>query len=139
MLKFISLGCKVNSYETNALKELFLKNGIKENDKQDIVVINTCSVTSVADQKSRQHIRKFQKLYPNAIIFVMGCYAQGIVEYIEKEIQPTIIVGTSNRNEIISLIKEYTKNNKPITKHHTIMKKVLLLELPHLVKVLFKE
>ena len=64
MLKFISLGCKVNSYESNTLKEQFLLNGFKEDSKPDVVVINTCSVTAVADQKSRQIIRREKRSSP---------------------------------------------------------------------------
>ena len=85
MLKFISLGCKVNSYESSALKELFLKNGFKENEGPDIIVINTCSVTAIADQKSRQIIRREKRNNPNAIVCVMGCYSQKNAEYVKKE------------------------------------------------------
>lgn len=114
MLKFISLGCKVNSYENNALKELFLVNGFKENDKNDIIVINTCSVTSVADQKSRQIIRRERRNNPNAIICVMGCYSQKNADYIKNECGADIIVGTSNRNKIVDFVKEFIKDKKQI-------------------------
>ena len=114
MLKFISLGCKVNSYESSALKELFLNNGIKEDDKQDIIVINTCSVTAVADQKSRQIIRRERRNNPNAIICVMGCYSQKNAEYIKNECGGNIIVGTSNRRKLVVLLKEFIKDKKPI-------------------------
>ena len=114
MLKFISLGCKVNSYESSALKELFLNNGIKEDDKQDIIVINTCSVTAVADQKSRQIIRRERRNNPNAIICVMGCYSQKNAEYIKNECGGDIIVGTSNRRKLVVLLKEFIYDKKPI-------------------------
>lgn len=114
MLKFISLGCKVNSYESSALKELFLNNGIKEDDKQDIIVINTCSVTAVADQKSRQIIRRERRNNPNAIICVMGCYSQKNAEYIKNECGGDIIVGTSNRRKLVVLLKEFIFDKKPI-------------------------
>mgnify|MGYP003318216418 CR=1 FL=1 len=93
MLKFISLGCKVNSYESNALKELFFKNGFNDNCKPDIIVINTCSVTAVADQKSRQIIRREKRNNKDAIVVVMGCYSQKNSEYISKECGADIIVG----------------------------------------------
>lgn len=116
--KIISLGCKVNSYECSAIQAAFLRRGYKEakDDNVDIVVINTCSVTATADQKSRQHIRKMMKLYPSAICVVMGCYSQGNVEYIQEEIKPQIVIGTSHRNEVISLIEEYMKNRTPIVR-----------------------
>ena len=114
--KVFSLGCKVNSYECSAIASSLKQAGYKEdNANPEVVVINTCSVTATADQKSRQHIRKFQKLYPNAIIVVMGCYSQGNYEFIEKEIQPTILLGTSNRNKIVDLIEQYKQTHQRIT------------------------
>lgn len=114
MLKFISLGCKVNSYESNALKELFFKNGFSEETKPDIVVINTCSVTAVADQKSRQIIRREKRNNPDAIICVMGCYSQKNAGYIEKECGADIIVGTSNRHKIVDFVKQFIIDKKQI-------------------------
>ena len=109
---YISLGCKVNSYESNALGDLLKREGyIYDNKNPDVAFINTCSVTATADQKSRQHIRKLISNYPNAIVVVMGCYSQGQHKFIKEEIKPAIIVGTSNRDKIISLIKEYEKNH----------------------------
>lgn len=114
MLKFISLGCKVNSYESNALKELFLKNGFDENCKPDIIVINTCSVTAVADQKSRQIIRREKRNNKDAIVVVMGCYSQKNSEYVAKECGADIIVGTSNRNRLVEFVSLFFKEKKPI-------------------------
>ena len=102
-----NLGCKVNAYELSAISSLLIKEGFKEDNKNpDVVIINTCSVTATADQKSRQHIRKMQKLYPNAVIAVMGCYAQGNHKFIKDEIKPTILLGTSHRKDVIELIKK---------------------------------
>ena len=102
-----NLGCKVNAYELSALSSLLIKEGFKEdNQNPDVVLINTCSVTATADQKSRQHIRKMPKLLPNADIAVMGCYAQGNHKFIEEEIKPTILLGTSHRRDVIELIKK---------------------------------
>ena len=116
--KIISLGCKVNSYECSALASLFQREGYEEakGNNADVVVINTCSVTSTADQKSRQHIRKMMKEYPNAICVVMGCYSQGNANYVANEIKPQIVIGTSHRHEIVDLIKEYQTNGKQIVK-----------------------
>ena len=114
MLKFISLGCKVNSYESNALKELFLLNGFEENGKYDIVVINTCSVTAVADQKSRQIIRRERRNNPNAILCVMGCYSQKNAEYVKNECGADIVVGTSNRDKIVEFVKQFIRDKKQI-------------------------
>ena len=114
MLKFISLGCKVNSYESNALRELFLLNGFNDYSKPDIIVINTCSVTAVADQKSRQIIRREKRNNKDAVIAVMGCYSQKNAEYIKKECDADIVVGTSNRNKLIDYVKQFLINHQKI-------------------------
>ena len=102
-----NLGCKVNAYELSAISSLLIKEGFREDEKNpDVVIINTCSVTATADQKSRQHIRKMQKIFPHAVIAVMGCYAQGNHQFIKDEIKPTILLGTSHRREMVSLIKK---------------------------------
>ena len=112
MLKFISLGCKVNSYESNALKELFLKNGFT--DKDNIVVINTCTVTAIADKKSRQIIRRERRNNPDAILAVMGCYSQKNAKYVVNECHADIVVGTSNRVKLVEFVKQFQKDKKPI-------------------------
>ena len=102
-----NLGCKVNAYELSAISSLLIKEGFKEdNEHPNVVIINTCSVTATADQKSRQHIRKMQKLFPHAVIVVMGCYAQGNHKFIKDEIKPTILLGTSHRKDVVELIKK---------------------------------
>lgn len=111
----ISLGCKVNAYEISALTTRLIELGyVEDKNNPDIAIINTCSVTSTADQKSRQHIRKLINNYPNATVVVMGCYSQGQHEFIAKEIKPAIITGTSNRDKIIDLIKEYELNHQQV-------------------------
>ena len=102
-----NIGCKVNAYELSAISSLLLAKGFEEDaNNPDVVIINTCSVTATADQKSRQHIRKMQKLFPNAIIAVMGCYSQGNYEFIKDEIKPTILLGTSHRKDVVELIEK---------------------------------
>ena len=102
-----NLGCKVNAYELSAISSLLIKEGFKEDSNNpDVVIINTCSVTATADQKSRQHIRKMQKLFPHAIVAVMGCYSQGNYKTIKDEIKPTILLGTSHRKDVVALIKK---------------------------------
>ena len=102
-----NLGCKVNAYELSAISSLLINEDfIEDNSNPDVVIINTCSVTATADQKSRQHIRKMQKLFPRAVIAVMGCYSQGNHKFIKEEIKPTILLGTSHRKEVVKLIKK---------------------------------
>ena len=102
-----NLGCKVNAYELSAISSLLIEKGfVEDSNNPDVVIINTCSVTATADQKSRQHIRKMQKMFPHAVIAVMGCYAQGNYEFIKDEIKPTILLGTSHRRDVVDLIEK---------------------------------
>lgn len=111
----ISLGCKVNAYEISALTSRLQELGYQvDNVNPDVAIINTCSVTATADQKSRQHIRKLINNYPRAVIVVMGCYSQGQHNFIKNEIKADIITGTSNRDKIVELIVSYKKGNPQI-------------------------
>lgn len=106
----ISLGCKVNSYEISALTMRLQELGyVEDKNNPTVAIINTCSVTATADQKSRQHIRKLLNNYPNAIVVVMGCYSQGHHDFIKNEIKPHIITGTSNRDKLVEFIENYSK------------------------------
>ena len=108
-----NLGCKVNAYELSAISSLLINKGFEENNEHpDVVIINTCSVTATADQKSRQHIRKMQKMFPDAIIAVMGCYSQGNYQFIKDEIKPTILLGTSHRRDVVDLIEKALKEKE---------------------------
>lgn len=115
----LTLGCKVNSYESSAMKEILLTNGYvesKENEVSDICIINTCSVTHVSDAKSRQMIRKMIKLNPNCIIAVVGCYSQMFSDVVKDIEGVNIVIGTKYRNQIYDLIEEYKKTKKQIIK-----------------------
>lgn len=105
-----TLGCKVNQYETEMLKERLQKNGheiVQENDFADVYIINTCTVTSLADRKSRQYIRKMKKLNPNSVIAVTGCYAQISPEEVAAIEAVDIVVGTNKKGELPALIEEF--------------------------------
>jgi len=116
---FYTLGCKVNSYETEVLINNFKKRNyeiVPFEEQADIYIINTCSVTNTSDQKSRKIIREASRRNPNSIIGVMGCYSQLNSEEI-KELEPNIdiILGTSNKNKMIDYIEDYIDNkNKHI-------------------------
>lgn len=105
---FHTLGCKVNQYETHAMMELF-KNAEYEivSDKEfaDVYVINTCTVTNVGDRKSRQFIRKMKTLNPDAVVAVVGCYAQVAPEEVESLDGVDIVIGTHGRKEIVRLVE----------------------------------
>ena len=115
----LTLGCKVNAYESSAMKEILIENGYveaKENEISDICIINTCSVTHVSDAKSRQMIRKMIKLNPNCIIAVVGCYSQMFSDVVKDIEGVNIVIGTKYRNQIHNLIEEYKKTKKQIVK-----------------------
>lgn len=117
-MKFYSLnlGCKVNAYESRVISYLLTKEGYTLGDKNhfDIVIINTCTVTHVASQKSKQQVRKYKKINPHAIVAVMGCYANHHAQELVNECDADIVVGVSNRKLIPELIKKYLNNKKKI-------------------------
>lgn len=114
---FYTLGCKVNQYETEALVELFEKEGyevVNFSNKAGIYIINTCTVTNLGDRKSRQMIRRAKKMNEDSIVVVTGCYAQTAHEEISKIEGVNIILGTNDRIRILELIKNLDEKNKQI-------------------------
>ena len=106
---FHTLGCKVNQYETEAMEELFEKDGysiIESDNLADIYVINTCTVTNLSDRKSRQFIRKAKRLNKNSIIAVVGCYSQISPSEVANIEGVDVIIGTSERNKIVELCEQ---------------------------------
>lgn len=104
-----TLGCKVNTYETNAIMELFLKKGYEITDFDsiaDIYLINTCSVTNMSDVKSRKQIRKANKKNPQAKIIVMGCYSQKNPQKVKDIKGVFLVAGTKNRQQVVDLIEK---------------------------------
>ena len=109
----ITLGCKVNQYESEAIEEIFKERGFERKDKEvDIYVINTCTVTNMSDRKSRQMISRARKDNPNAIIAVMGCYSQVKPEDIAKIEGVDIILGSRNKEEVVELCEDILQNNE---------------------------
>ncbi len=103
---FLTLGCKVNQYDSDAMRSLFLSRGYTTAEKDaDIYVINTCSVTSVGDKKSRQLIRRIRREHPGAIIAAAGCYAQLSPEEVAAA-GCDVVVGNQNRAHIVDYIEE---------------------------------
>ena len=115
-VKFVTLGCKTNQYETNAMEQSFKNAGydIDENKKPDIYVVNTCSVTSVAERKSRQMIRRAKELNKDAIVVVCGCYSQVAKSEIEKIDDVNIIIGINEKNKIVEIVEDYIKKHRDL-------------------------
>ncbi len=109
---FYTLGCKVNQYETEAIKEMFLNNGHTSNEEicADAVVINSCTVTAESDRKTRQILGRFRRNYPNAVIVLTGCMVQAFPEKSKELAQADIVIGNKNINKILSLTEEYTNS-----------------------------
>ena len=109
---FCTLGCKVNQYETNAMEEKFIKAGYEIVDfeqKADIYVINTCTVTNMSDKKSRQMIRRAKQLNTNSIVVAVGCYAQVSKEKLEEIEELDLILGNNEKKEIVQYIERFQK------------------------------
>ena len=106
---FHTLGCKVNHYETEAIKEAFVSRGaeaVGEEEFADVYIINTCTVTNIADRKSRQFIRRAKKVNPDAIVAVTGCYAQVAADEVANMPEVDLIVGNGRKSEICGLVMQ---------------------------------
>ena len=111
----ITLGCKVNQYESEAIEEIFEQKGFERKEKNaDIYVINTCTVTNMSDRKSRQMISRARKDNPEAIIAVMGCYSQVKPEDVAKIDGVDIVLGSRNKEEVVDLCEEMLQNKEAI-------------------------
>ena len=116
-----TLGCKVNTYESEIIKEEFLRNGYEEaNDvkRADVIVVNTCSVTNQSDAKSRKVIRAVRKANERAILVVCGCSSQNHQDSL-KELGANILIGNKDKSKIYDYVKNY--NNKQIIKYYDMI------------------
>ena len=107
---FYTLGCKVNQYETNAMSEKFLNNGyeiVSFNDFADVYVINTCTVTSMADRKSRQILRRAKQINKDSIVVATGCYAQIAAKELEEINEIDLIVGNTEKKDIVQIVEKH--------------------------------
>ncbi|MCC0642887.1 tRNA (N(6)-L-threonylcarbamoyladenosine(37)-C(2))-methylthiotransferase MtaB [Clostridioides sp. ZZV14-6150] len=115
---FYTLGCKVNQYETEAMLELFEKDGYEQVNSEeyaDVYVINTCTVTHMSDRKSRQYIRRVKKKNSDAIIAVVGCYSQVSPEEILDIEEVNLVMGTNDRRKIVEEIRKIDASKKVST------------------------
>ena len=107
-----NLGCKVNAYETEAMQELLEESGyeiVPFSDKADVYIINTCTVTNMADRKSRQMLHRAKKMNPDAIVVAAGCYVQALEEKREADDSIDIILGNNKKKEIVAVLEAYEK------------------------------
>ena len=111
-----NLGCKVNSYESESMEQLLKKAGFEiipfdENEVADIYIINTCSVTNIADRKSRQMLHKAKKMNPDAIVIAAGCYVNADVEKAAQDNSVDIVLGNNNKINIVEVIRQYCQDH----------------------------
>ncbi len=113
-VKFITLGCKTNLYESEAMATLFRQAGyaVTQEKTADIYVINTCTVTGTGAKKSRQQIRRVRREHPNAILAVTGCLAQTEAEALKQELSIDVLLGNKHRNRIVQLVEQAIQGNK---------------------------
>ena len=108
-----NLGCKVNAYETEAMQELLEEHGyeiVPFKEGADIYIINTCTVTNMADRKSRQMLHRARKMNPHAIVVACGCYVQAKADELDECID--IVVGNNRKKDIIEILKEYERGRE---------------------------
>lgn len=119
-----TLGCKVNQYETEAMVEMFEKAGyesVSHDEVADIYIINTCTVTSLGDKKSRQFIRKAKKTNDNSVIAVVGCYSQIAPNEVSLMEDVDIVLGTNERKRIVDFCEHFIHDRKKINAVQNIM------------------
>lgn len=105
-----NLGCKVNAYETEAMQQLLEEAGyeiVPFQEKADVYVINTCSVTNIADRKSRQMLHRAKKMNPDAVVVAAGCYVQAAGEELKKDAAIDVIIGNNRKKDLVPLLDEY--------------------------------
>ena len=120
VVKFITLGCKVNQYETNAMAQKFLEKGYKvieeekeqNEEKPDIRIINTCTVTNMSDRKSRQMLRREKENNKNVIVVAVGCYAQVAKNELNKIPEIDLVLGNNEKVDIVKYVEDYINENE---------------------------
>lgn len=129
---FYTLGCKVNQFETSAIKQLFIEKGYEEvefEDVADVYVINTCTVTNLSDKKSRKMIRRAKSRNDDAVIIVTGCYSQMSPDEVASIEGVSLIIGTKERHKIIEFLNSYLVDKKQINMVSDIIKEENFEEL----------
>lgn len=121
---FITLGCKVNQYETNAMTQQFIENDyevVDHTQKADIYIVNTCTVTNMSDRKSRQMLRRVKELNKEAVVVACGCYAQVAKEELEKIKEINLVLGNNEKKDIVQYVEKFIKNKIPEVQTEDVM------------------
>ena len=129
---FITLGCKVNQYETNAMIQQFIQKEyeiVESTQKADIYIVNTCTVTNMSDRKSRQMLRRVKEQNQEAIVVACGCYVQVAKEEIQKVKELDLILGNNEKKEIVEVVERYLKEKKKCHEIEDVMMQKEYVEL----------
>ncbi len=129
---FITLGCKVNQYETNAMIQQFLQKDyeiVEATEKADIYVVNTCTVTNMSDRKSRQMLRRVKELNHKAIVVACGCYVQVAKEEVEKIEEIDLLLGNNEKKKMVEIVEKYIEENKKHAEMEDVMQQREYVEL----------
>lgn len=119
-----NLGCKVNSYEMDVMQQMLQEKGYKVVpfvEDADIYIINTCTVTNIADRKSRQMLHRAKKNNPNAIVVATGCYVQTGQESIKKDDCVDLAIGNNRKKDLITILEDYIRNREKVQKQQDII------------------
>ena len=115
----LTLGCKVNQYESEAILEMFKKSGFQKTEDfkyADVLIINSCTVTSESDKKVRKMLHRFRKENQMAVIVLTGCMVQAFPDKVNSYSQADIIVGNTDRSKILEKVKNFLKNRDKVDK-----------------------
>ncbi len=115
-----SLGCKVNSYETEAMQEILVQNGyeiVPFEEQADVYVINTCSVTNTADRKSRQMLHRAKKQNPDALVIAAGCYVQSAGKELERDPLVDIRIGNNEKAALADILSVWEEERRAAWVH----------------------
>ena len=118
------MGCKVNHYETEAMREAFVSRGavsVGEDEAADVYIINTCTVTNIADRKSRQFIRRAKRVNPDALVAVTGCYVQVAADEVAEMPEVDLIVGNGRKSEICGLVMQKLQETSSSKRHADVI------------------
>ncbi len=111
-----NLGCKVNAYEGEAMRQLLEEAGyeiVPFREKADVYIVNTCSVTNIADRKSRQMLHRARKQNPEAVVVAAGCYVQSAAEELKKDLSVDVLVGNNKKKDLAVILDEYFQKQQP--------------------------
>lgn len=131
-----NLGCKVNGYEMDVMQQILQEKGYKIvpfDEKADIYIINTCTVTNIADQKSRQMLHRAKKKNPDAVVVAVGCYVQTGGEKIAEDTAIDLVIGNNRKRDVAEILEEYlaAKENGTLSDRDRMLQSQTVIDINH--------